>query len=163
MSRKTGGIELHGHDGTAAEFVAVLTPLVRLGELGSGRQERSKHASDAEAGDCRSVPAVLVVAEMALMLLIGASLGEAEPFQETRYVFCDGVLNVRMAPRSGAEITGYLFCGDEVTVDDYSKDGAWVHVTGAADGVRRRVDRVPVHQRRGSGAAGGGNPGGGGS
>lgn len=76
------------------------------------------------------VLAVLVVAEMALMLLIGASLGEVEPFQETRYVFCDGVLNVRMSPRSGSEITGYLFCGDEVTVDDYSKDGAWVHVTG---------------------------------
>lgn len=70
------------------------------------------------------VLAVLVVAEMALMLLIGASLGEVEPFQETRYVFCDGVLNVRMSPRSGSEITGYLFCGDEVTVDDYSKDGA---------------------------------------
>lgn len=131
MSRKTGGIELHGHDGTAAEFVAVLTPLVRLGELGSGRQERSKHASDAEAGDRKQgFLAVLVVAEMALMLLIGASLGEVEPFQETRYVFCDGVLNVRMSPRSGSEITGYLFCGDEVTVDDYSKDGAWVHVTG---------------------------------
>ena len=76
------------------------------------------------------VLAVLGVAEMALMLLIGASLGEVEPFQETRYVFCDGVLNVRMSPRSGSEITGYLFCGDEVTVDDYSKDGAWVHVTG---------------------------------
>ena len=39
------------------------------------------------------VLAVLVVAEMALMLLIGASLGEVEPFQETRYVFCDGVLD----------------------------------------------------------------------
>lgn len=74
--------------------------------------------------------AVLVAVEVALMLLIGASLGEVEPFQETRYVFCDGVLNVRMSPRGGAEITGYLFCGDEVTVDDYSKDGAWVHVTG---------------------------------
>lgn len=109
------------------------------------------------------VLAVLVVAEMALMLLIGASLGEVEPFQETRYVFCDGVLNVRMSPRSGSEITGYLFCGDEVTVDDYSKDGAWVHVTGLPHGVRRRVDRLPVHQRGGSGAAGGGNPGGGGS
>lgn len=96
------------------------------------------------------VLAVLVVAEMALMLLIGASLGEVEPFQETRYVFCDGVLNVRMSPRSGSEITGYLFCGDEVTVDDYSKDGAWAPCNGIAHGVRRRVDRLPVHQRGGS-------------
>lgn len=57
------------------------------------------------------VLAVLVVAEMALMLLIGASLGEVEPFQETRYVFCDGVLNVRMSPRSGQKSRGICSAG----------------------------------------------------
>ena len=65
-----------------------------------------------------------------LVVLDGARLGGGGTLQETRHGFCDGVLNVRMSPRGGAEITGYLFCGDEVTVDDYSKDGAWVHVTG---------------------------------
>ena len=101
MSRKTGGIELHGHDGTAAEFVAVLTPLVRLGELGKGRPERSKHAGNETVGNGKQATGGAVAVEVALMLLIGASLGEVEPFQETRYVFCDGVLNVRMSPRSG--------------------------------------------------------------
>ena len=51
MNRKTGEVELHGHDGTAAEFVAALTPLVRLGELGKGRPERSKHAGNETVGN----------------------------------------------------------------------------------------------------------------
>ena len=80
------------------------------------------HATDGEA----RVLALLAAVVMLGMVVFSFALGETEPWQESRWVFCDGTLRVRSAP--GGEVAGYVFLGDEVTVDRLKGD--WAHLTG---------------------------------
>lgn len=80
------------------------------------------HATDGEA----RVLALLAAVVLLGMLVFSFALGEVEPWQESRWVFCDGTLRVRSAP--GGEVAGYVFLGDEVTVDRLKGD--WAHLTG---------------------------------
>lgn len=80
------------------------------------------HATDGEA----RVLALLAAVVMLGMVVFSFALGETELWQESRWVFCDGTLRVRSAP--GGEVAGYVFLGDEVTVDRLKGD--WAHLTG---------------------------------
>lgn len=80
------------------------------------------HATDGEA----RVLALLAAVVMLGMVVFSFALGETEPWQESRWVLCDGTLRVRSAP--GGEVAGYVFLGDEVTVDRLKGD--WAHLTG---------------------------------
>lgn len=86
------------------------------------RLENRLNVTDDEA----RVLALLAAVVMLGMVVFSFALGETEPWQESRWVFCDGTLRVRSAP--GGEVAGYVFLGDEVTVDRLKGD--WAHLTG---------------------------------
>ena len=82
------------------------------------------HATDGEA----RVLALLAAVVLLGMLVFSFALGEVEPWQESRWVLCDGSLRIRSGPDSRSEVVGYAFLGDEVTVDRLKGD--WAHLTG---------------------------------
>lgn len=82
------------------------------------------HATDGEA----RVLALLAAVVLLGMLVFSFALGEVEPWQESRWVLCDGALRIRSGPDSRSEVVGYAFLGDEVTVDRLKGD--WAHLTG---------------------------------
>lgn len=69
---------------------------------------------------------------IALILVLIALAGTAHAETTEAWILCqpDSMVNVRSSPRKTAIVEGWLFAGDMIEVDRWTKD--WVHIVNAS-------------------------------